>query len=1332
MFIILALVACTRETQRNEARTDWWAEVRTRLDASTYTFRADGDGFVAANGVHDLNVRFDGDGAHFRQPSGEWTVNVRVAAVGRGSVTRSVEPQGYALGECGRAGLVDPRGHCIRRLEGVRPGLVEWWENGPSGLEHGFIVEELDGEGGLIVDLDVQGATTSAEGASARFRIDEGRSLRYDGLVVTDATGRELDARMEPLPAGIRVVVDVANARWPVEVDPTVTTGWWAMDAESTTSSFGYDVSSAGDINGDGYDDVVVGAPEGNDDQGAVYVYFGSSTGPSIEADWGFEPSSGGAFLGRSVAELGDVNRDGYDDVAAGGSGYFCVFHGGASGPGVECDTRVRGEDNFGQKVAGAGDVNGDGYQDVIAGGDEFDGGQTNEGVVSLHLGTPSGISADAAWSYQSDQIGAALGSDVAGIGDVNGDGYDDVAVGASYYDDGQTDEGEVFLFLGSAAGLASFADWSYDADQSSAQLGAAIARAGDVNRDGYADLLLGARYYDGGESDEGRAWLFYGGATGLSVRPDWTLELDEAGAAVGASVAGTGDVDGDGYDDVIVSAPSKDVDGVHDLGEVRIFAGSATGLSSTPATVFRSSGMEAVGRAVAGAGDVDGDGYHDILISIYDAKGKVFLLAGGPDGVTWRAPWETRLSWGSAAFGYDISAAGDVNGDGLGDVIVGDGAFVAYVFHGSASGLPVAADTTLSGSTYAGKAVDGAGDVNGDGFDDVIVGASGYSDGETYEGYVRVYYGSPAGILSSTYTMVEGGQEHAYLGYAVAGVGDVDGDGFDDVAAGAYGYDHGETDEGRAYVFRGAAGGLDTSPLATLEYDFEGAALGASVAGAGDVNGDGFADLIVGAPLAEDTVGWEGGALVYLGRSGGLDPSPDWAFYGGQRSAACGEAVAGVGDLNGDGFDDVAVGCPDYDDGETDEGQVFVFLGSAGGPGTVAAWSWDADDSSAALGTTLHHVGDLNGDGYDDLALGAPLWDGVYPDQGIAWLFPGSPSGLPASPAYTFAVDGRSDELGRVTAGSGDSDGNGLPELLVGAHGGDVVYVYSWTDSDHDGEPSWTDCNDADAAIHSGSEERCDGIDTDCDGVLDPPDSVDAAVWYGDADGDGFGDPGALTSACTAPYGFVADSSDCDDSNADAHPGATETCNDLDEDCDGQRDEDIPTETWWRDADGDGLGDPAESVEDCGEGRGYVDNAEDCNDSDESVGSDPAWFRDADGDGYGDGSAPYTGCDAPEGYVPAGNDCDDTAASVHPGMEEEWYDGVDQNCDGNDVDQDGDGAPVGDDCDDLDPEVTECADAAGKEPPPCGCAAGGGSPVWLALAASLLVRARRGRSALI
>jgi len=227
------------------------------------------------------------------------------------------------------------------------------------------------------------------------------------------------------------------------------------------------------------------------------------------------------------------------------------------------------------------------------------------------------------------------------------------------------------------------------------------------------------------------------------------------------------------------------------------------------------------------------------------------------------------------------------------------------------------------------------------------------------------------------------------------------------------------------------------------------------------------------------------------------------------------------------------------------------------------------------------------------------------------------------------------------------------------------------------------SDCNDGASSIRPGASEACDGADNNCNGSVD--EGV-TSTWYRDVDGDGYGYLTNTAQACSAPMGYVASASDCNDGSASTHPGATEVCDGVDNNCTGGADEGLTTQTWYRDADGDGYGNTSASTQNCRQPSGYVSNASDCNDGASNVrpgaaetcdGADNncngsvdegvmlTWYRDTDGDGYGYSTSTTQACSPPAGYVAISTDCHDGFATVHPGASE-VCDYLDNNCNGS------------------------------------------------------------------
>jgi len=246
---------------------------------------------------------------------------------------------------------------------------------------------------------------------------------------------------------------------------------------------------------------------------------------------------------------------------------------------------------------------------------------------------------------------------------------------------------------------------------------------------------------------------------------------------------------------------------------------------------------------------------------------------------------------------------------------------------------------------------------------------------------------------------------------------------------------------------------------------------------------------------------------------------------------------------------------------------------------------------------------------------------------------------------------DGSTDEgLTSTYYRDADADGYGTSSTTTSACSAPSGYV-----------STATDCNDGNSAINPAATETCDSVDNDCDGGTDEGVTT---TYYRDADSDGYGTSSTTTSACSAPTGYVSTSGDCNDGSSSAYPGRAETCDSLDNDCDGSTDEGVTT-TYYRDADGDGYGTSSSTTTGCSAPSGYVSNSSDCNDSNSALNPNTVWYRDADGDSYGSASTTTTSCTQPSGYVSTGTDCNDSSASAYPGRTE-TCDSIDNDCDGS------------------------------------------------------------------
>ncbi|MFZ5468751.1 MAG: FG-GAP-like repeat-containing protein [Myxococcota bacterium] len=826
---------------------------------------------------------------------------------------------------------------------------------------------------------------------------------------------------------------------------------WTADPTDQTGSRFGWAVAGVGDVNGDGFADVLVGS-DGFDgeaaDEGRAYLFLGSAAGLEAAPSWVADPTDlQGAFFGFSVSGAGDLNGDEYADVVVGASGWsgpgaltnqgkVYVYLGGPGGLASSPSRELTAPDPqpdawFGASVSGAGDINGDGFGDVVVGAylwDDLATARTNEGRVYLFQGGMSGLSLAAAWTADSsDQAFALFGYSVAGAGDVNADGYADVLVGAAGWDGPGSfgNEGRAYLFLGSQAGLSNSPVWFDDpTDQFSARYGSSVAGVGDVNGDGYSDVLVGAPSWDSAVfASEGRAHLYLGSASGLRSALTWTADpADQVDAWFGVSVAGAGDVNGDGFGDVVVGA-SEWNGSQPDEGRAYVYLGFAEGLTPTNFWTVAPTNQAgaAFGAAVASAGDVNGDGFGDVLIGAKDwngqasDEGRVYLFLGGATGLATSPAWTADpTDESSAELGNSLSAAGDVNGDGYGDVVIGayradnqaanEGR--AYVYWGgpTATGLSLmpawVLDPTDQAGSFFGDSVAGAGDVNGDGFADVLVSADEWSGEAFEEGRGYLFLGGPTGLATTpAWVLDPTDQAGAWFSFPLAGAGDVNGDGLADALLGAFRWDGAQPDEGRAYIFLGNAGGLELVGTPVDPTDQAGAEFGRAVAAAGDVNGDGRGDLLIGARAFDGTELNEGGAYLYWGGDAGVTLATSLPHPAPEVDAGFGAAVAGGVDFNGDGFADVAIGAPRGSGSVAGEGAIYAYAGSAG---PLAGARFDpVDQQGANFGAAVASAGDVNADGFGDLLVGAPGWDGSSNAEGRAYVFfggdgaPGAARGL-------------------------------------------------------------------------------------------------------------------------------------------------------------------------------------------------------------------------------------------------------------------------------------------------------------------------------------------------
>ncbi len=413
-----------------------------------------------------------------------------------------------------------------------------------------------------------------------------------------------------------------------------------------------------------------------------------------------------------------DINGDGFDDqaigAAFGGVPTVYIFYGSSTGisdiPGTTL-TGVAGT-QFGYAVASAGDLNGDGFGDIVVGANASTG---NSGAAYVYYGSAEGIadvdsdSADVSLSIAGTPATSFFGYSVNSAGDLNGDGIDELVVGAIKVEINGIDDGSAYVYYGSTEGISNVPSVTLTPTNSNgdANFGVSVNTAGDINGDGYGDLVVGASAQDGivdglYTKNAGVVYIYHGSSTGINSMASNEL-IGVRNILLGTSVYPGGDLDGDGYEDLVVGAPandSHDNTSTYPQPMTYIYNGSPTGLESVPDQIIISYGTEfnntddgTDGTNFAGhlsAGDINGDGFNDIVISAFQEdigattnRGSVYIHYGSSSGVSTAAD-KNLINPNDAGnhFGSGVSLEKDVNGDGFNDLLIG--AFTANGFRGT------------------------------------------------------------------------------------------------------------------------------------------------------------------------------------------------------------------------------------------------------------------------------------------------------------------------------------------------------------------------------------------------------------------------------------------------------------------------------------------------------------------------------------------------------------------------------------------------------------------------------------------------------------------------
>jgi Ca2+-binding RTX toxin-like protein len=813
------------------------------------------------------------------------------------------------------------------------------------------------------------------------------------------------------------------------------TGGFVIVGDNSGPDQTGRSVSFAGDVNGDGFADLIVGAPSLNTLTGAAYVVFGGTATAQVDltavaaGTGGFAMYGGatGDFVGYSVAAAGDLNGDGLADlivgapsISLGGIGRSYVVFGKTGGTAVDLTalaTQSAGfvingttEDGTGRSVSSAGDVNGDGLADLIV-GTKYEGGTGRSYVVFGQTGTGAiNLSAVALGSggfvMNGECAADRSGASVSGAGDVNGDGLADLIVGAPLSDLGaggpnQSDGRSYVVFGktdGSAINLSSIGSGGFaiNGETDFNQSGTAVANAGDVNGDGLADLIVSAPFNSATGQLAGRTYVVFG--KGGTEAVDLTAVAAGTGGFLigglgasnytGRSVAGAGDVNGDGLADLIVGVPDND-----------------DGVGSTNA-----------GRSYVVFGKTSGGTVN--LASLANSEGVVLT------GVN-----------AHQKSGTSVSAAGDVNGDGLADLIVGASATApgrAYVIFGATNGA-------FSGGTvvdFLGDATDNThtgGGINqtliGGGGDDNLDGAEG-SSGSANQGVNVIHGGEGDDVIGLRQSGI------AALGSGVIGgqLARVDGGSGIDTLAVKNTFTPLHLDL-TAIANQGGATPGSSSRIESIErIDLTGTQNNSLTVGFRDVVD--MAGMNVFNDVADGNHVFSGiGSLVQRhqlvvdGNAGDSLTMTDvqWRLVGtatnGANTYRVFNSESGYAQVLVDTDVSLTVNVPDID-----------LSAIAGGTGGFVINGGGSDHFS---GRSVSAAGDVNGDGLADLIVGAPIADGTAGYSYVVFGKTGSAEvslGSPGSGGFLIAGETAGDKSGWSVAAAGDVNGDGFGDLIVAA----------------------------------------------------------------------------------------------------------------------------------------------------------------------------------------------------------------------------------------------------------------------------------------------------------